>query len=112
MPGQKNGALSRLTPQSFESRSIFDFSLFFPSYSKLLARFTDFADSHAAPESNPALPRTLGKLVIIDMASVIESLNTIPQTHTEVSTVAEKHIRNLQYVHHRVISLIGQIDKD
>ena len=81
-------------------------------YSKLLARFTDFADSHAAPESDPALTRTLGKLVITDMVSAIESLNYIPQTHIQVRTVAEKHIRNLQYVHHRVISLIEQLDED
>ena len=81
-------------------------------YSKLLARFTDFADSHAAPESSPALTRTLGKLVLIDMATVIELLNSIPKPHSAVSAIAEKHIRNLHYIHHRVVSLLEQLDKD
>ena len=78
-------------------------------YSKLLARFTDFADSNSAQESSSALTRTLGKLVIIDMAAVVEALNSISRTHSRIRTVAEKHIRNLQYIHHRVVSLLEQL---
>jgi hypothetical protein len=78
-------------------------------YSKLLARFTDFADSNSAQESSSALTRTLGKLVIIDMAAVVEALNSLSRTHSRIRTVAEKHIRNLQYIHHRVVSLLEQL---
>jgi hypothetical protein len=43
------------------------------------------------------------------MAAVVEALNSLSRTHSRIRTVAEKLIRNLQYIHHRVVSLLEQL---
>lgn len=75
-------------------------------YSKLLARLTDFVDSGVDQDSSPELTRTLGKLVIIDIASTAEALTSIIQIRPDIQVLIKKHLNNLRYIHDRVVTLI------
>lgn len=80
-------------------------------YSKLLARLTDFADSGVDQDSSPELTRTLGKLVITDIATVADALVSVIKIRPGIQTLIQKHLNNLKYIHDRVVTLIDMTNR-